>query len=56
MAMNEHLREFEEEKNNEGLISAGRVLYLTKDRDLILRQLAGEKLSNIPEDELRDNI
>ena len=37
-------------------ISAGRILYLTKDPGLIIRQLAGEQLSDVPPSELMDNI
>ncbi len=42
--------------SNERLVSAGRVLYLTKDPNLIIRQLGGERLSNVPVEELLDNV
>nr|MBI5455494.1 hypothetical protein [Candidatus Levybacteria bacterium] len=41
---------------SEHLVSTGRVLYLTRDPRLIVSQLAGEVLSNVPESELMDNI
>ena len=41
---------------NERLKVTGNILYLTKDPSLLRRQLAGEKLKEIPRDELLDGI
>ncbi len=45
-----------EGKQGKETISAGRVLYLTLDPDLIRHQLTGGQLMNVPEDMLLDSI
>lgn len=55
--MHERRREKNEQSpDSERLVSAGRILYLTKNPSLLIRQFAGDKLSNVPNSELMDNI
>lgn len=46
----------EQQPDNENLVQANRILYLTKDAELIRRQLEGEQLTDISPDQLIDNI
>lgn len=52
-----HERQADEcRESSERQISAGRILYLTKDPGFIVRQLAGETFSSVPQGQLLDNI
>ncbi|OGH47670.1 MAG: hypothetical protein A3A51_03600 [Candidatus Levybacteria bacterium RIFCSPLOWO2_01_FULL_39_10] len=54
--MNPREREIEAQPNEEKLVRAQRILYLTKDPELIRRQIDGEQLSAVAPDQLIDNI
>jgi len=46
----------EQRENGEKQISAGRILYLTKDPELIRAQLSGENLTGVAQEDLIDKI